>query len=162
MCVVILLTPPPSVSVAEFTAAFEAWDPSKPLLAPTPYFAVGCTPLLLPPPLCSCPPPSHSVFRSASNLCVWCPIALASALASRRFMGLWRHLLWWTHLRECRWWLPLFLSQPHRPLALSPCRCASCGAPGVVRCGRCRKVRYCSAACQGAHWKAEHKRTCNP
>lgn len=27
-------------------------------------------------------------------------------------------------------------------------------------CSRCRAVRYCSAECQKAHWKAEHKQQC--
>ncbi len=34
-------------------------------------------------------------------------------------------------------------------------------AADVLRvCSRCKQVRYCSTACQAAHWKQEHKRTC--
>jgi len=43
-------------------------------------------------------------------------------------------------------------------------KCSSCGTtPARKHCERCRKVRYCSAACQAAHWKREtdpHKGHC--
>ena len=42
----------------------------------------------------------------------------------------------------------------------SPAACAACGAAGAtLRCGGCRAVRYCSAACQKAGWAA-HKAEC--
>ncbi len=37
--------------------------------------------------------------------------------------------------------------------------CAQCPAWGSLRCSRCRRVKYCSATCQAAHWKL-HKQTC--
>ena len=39
--------------------------------------------------------------------------------------------------------------------------CAACrkAVPGLLMCGRCKNVRYCSPACQRAHWK-EHKADC--
>lgn len=45
-------------------------------------------------------------------------------------------------------------------------RCAKCGTPGngealkLKNCGRCRKVLYCSAECQKAHWKSQHQAEC--
>lgn len=41
-------------------------------------------------------------------------------------------------------------------------RCAACGGPGkpkLLRCARCKKVSYCTAACQKAAWK-KHKVNC--
>lgn len=41
-------------------------------------------------------------------------------------------------------------------------QCASCAAPlslDAPKCVRC-KTRYCNAACQRAHWKGGHKKTC--
>ena len=38
--------------------------------------------------------------------------------------------------------------------------CAQCGAPGVSKCGECKKVVYCGRECQHAHWKSGHKREC--
>ncbi|KAJ9520159.1 hypothetical protein QJQ45_030082 [Haematococcus lacustris] len=40
--------------------------------------------------------------------------------------------------------------------------CAQCGTlgEGLLRCGRCREVTYCSPACQKKHWKA-HKASCH-
>jgi len=31
----------------------------------------------------------------------------------------------------------------------------------LKQCGKCKKVMYCSAGCQKAHWKL-HKKTCKP
>ncbi len=45
--------------------------------------------------------------------------------------------------------------------------CASCGTappagnPPFQHCGKCRTVRYCSRACQLAHWP-QHKPVCKP
>ena len=41
-------------------------------------------------------------------------------------------------------------------------RCANCTnrTPQMNRCGRCKLVRYCSRACQSAHWKKVHKTSC--
>ncbi|KAK7352614.1 hypothetical protein VNO80_18038 [Phaseolus coccineus] len=38
--------------------------------------------------------------------------------------------------------------------------CAVCRNPGSKKCSRCKSVRYCSQACQEAHWKSEHKMRC--
>ena len=39
--------------------------------------------------------------------------------------------------------------------------CESCGKEGAgKRCARCQESRYCSIACQTAHWKAGHKHKC--
>ena len=38
-------------------------------------------------------------------------------------------------------------------------KCAQCNRPGDQRCGKCKKVHYCSKECQKAHW-ATHKQTC--
>jgi len=40
--------------------------------------------------------------------------------------------------------------------------CAHCGFFNPTqKCGRCRLVKYCSASCQRAHWKAGgHKQIC--
>lgn len=37
--------------------------------------------------------------------------------------------------------------------------CAQCGVAGLLQCGRCRRLRYCSAACQRKHWE-RHKHCC--
>lgn len=37
---------------------------------------------------------------------------------------------------------------------------ASVGLATLLMCGRCRRVAYCSAACQRADWKAGHKAAC--
>ena len=37
--------------------------------------------------------------------------------------------------------------------------CARCGGEVVLRCGRCKQVRYCGKECQVAHWKL-HKGEC--
>jgi MYND finger len=37
--------------------------------------------------------------------------------------------------------------------------CANCGGAGSVRCGRCKRVRYCGSDCQQSHWKI-HKMVC--
>ncbi len=49
-------------------------------------------------------------------------------------------------------------------LRLSPSftNCSTCFAEDAKgRCGLCRKVRYCNAECQKAHWQI-HKITCSP
>ena len=38
-------------------------------------------------------------------------------------------------------------------------KCPQCGAAATKACSRCKKQRYCSAACQKAHWPT-HKLTC--
>jgi hypothetical protein len=49
--------------------------------------------------------------------------------------------------------------------------CRWCGVPKHVddasraaykRCGRCRRAKYCGEACQRLHWRAGHKRQCQP
>ena len=37
--------------------------------------------------------------------------------------------------------------------------CAFCGATAALRCGRCKRVRYCSQLCQTSDWK-NHKILC--
>jgi len=39
--------------------------------------------------------------------------------------------------------------------------CATCTKPANRRCGRCKSMHYCSAACQSDHWKT-HKPDCTP
>mmetsp|Transcript_11455 Transcript_11455/g.32181 ORF Transcript_11455/g.32181 Transcript_11455/m.32181 type:complete len:251 (-) Transcript_11455:15-767(-) len=39
------------------------------------------------------------------------------------------------------------------------CQSLSCSAPGTMRCGRCKVVKYCGRDCQRAHW-GSHKATC--
>ncbi|CAL9188898.1 unnamed protein product [Musa hybrid cultivar] len=38
--------------------------------------------------------------------------------------------------------------------------CATCGKPGSKKCSGCKRVRYCSQACQSKHWRADHKFEC--
>ncbi|KAF8885786.1 hypothetical protein BD779DRAFT_1673506 [Infundibulicybe gibba] len=43
-----------------------------------------------------------------------------------------------------------------------PACCAACngsGKPGLLTCSACKKIKYCSAACQKSHW-AMHKARC--
>ena len=42
----------------------------------------------------------------------------------------------------------------------SVCAAKPCSNAGTMSCIRCKQVRYCGAACQGLHWKSEHKRFC--
>jgi hypothetical protein len=51
---------------------------------------------------------------------------------------------------------PGAVQEPFTP----PC-CASCQKSGIKlrACSKCHAVRYCSTACQRAHWRA-HKQTC--
>ena len=51
---------------------------------------------------------------------------------------------------------PAAVQEPFTP----PC-CASCQKSGIKlrACSKCHAVRYCSTACQRAHWRA-HKTTC--
>ena len=52
------------------------------------------------------------------------------------------------------------LPPPARPPAPRICAASGCGATsGQRRCGGCGTVRYCSAACSKAHWRA-HKAEC--
>jgi hypothetical protein len=53
----------------------------------------------------------------------------------------------------------------HAPNACAAPGCAAVearerGAPAFKLCSACRAARYCSAACQHAHWKAGHKAAC--
>ena len=41
----------------------------------------------------------------------------------------------------------------------APRACAACAQPSSFYCTRCA-TPYCSAACQAAHWRAEHKTRC--
>ena len=41
-----------------------------------------------------------------------------------------------------------------------PSRCDACGRDATMRCGRCQKVSYCSAACQKRDWKERHRVHC--
>ncbi|KAH6882725.1 hypothetical protein BKA58DRAFT_464649 [Alternaria rosae] len=50
--------------------------------------------------------------------------------------------------------------------ALGPFRCSKCNEvedpiSPLKCCGSCKKLRYCSRACQKAHWKGMHKEGCN-
>ncbi|KAA6402251.1 MAG: hypothetical protein EZS28_002214 [Streblomastix strix] len=48
---------------------------------------------------------------------------------------------------------------------LKICRCANCikkcESDKIMRCSKCKKVKYCSKECQKAHWKFIHKIECN-
>lgn len=44
----------------------------------------------------------------------------------------------------------------------APCSRPGCELPAYQRCARCQTARYCSAACQRAHWRVGHKSTCTP
>ncbi|KAL4440144.1 hypothetical protein ABPG75_003145 [Micractinium tetrahymenae] len=46
---------------------------------------------------------------------------------------------------------------------LQPVKCDGCNAPAVAAqlCARCRRSRYCSHACQLAHWP-QHRAECSP
>ena len=46
-------------------------------------------------------------------------------------------------------------------LTVIPHLCHVCSALAHVKCGRCRRVRYCTAACQWEHWP-NHKLDCRP
>jgi hypothetical protein len=39
--------------------------------------------------------------------------------------------------------------------------CVVCGEAGALRCGRCKKSRYCGSRCQKAHWP-QHRGECDP
>eukprot|EP00656_Telonema_subtile_P034313 TRINITY_DN38413_c0_g1_i1.p1 TRINITY_DN38413_c0_g1~~TRINITY_DN38413_c0_g1_i1.p1 ORF type:complete len:184 (-),score=26.90 TRINITY_DN38413_c0_g1_i1:41-592(-) len=41
-------------------------------------------------------------------------------------------------------------------------RCAHCNQRGALRCGRCRRVHYCTKDHQRLHWKAGHRQECKP
>ena len=41
----------------------------------------------------------------------------------------------------------------------APRVCHLCGLASTVKCGGCREARYCTRACQKAHWR-EHKLLC--
>jgi TPR repeat protein len=47
--------------------------------------------------------------------------------------------------------------QAAAPVVAEPC--AKCGVPAANRCARCLNIKYCSIACQHAHWKM-HKASC--
>lgn len=40
------------------------------------------------------------------------------------------------------------------------CDSVGCSETATKVCGSCKVERYCSAACQRAHWRAEHKQVC--
>ena len=48
------------------------------------------------------------------------------------------------------------------PASFRAKRCANCDTHSkhLLQCNGCRKVHYCDAACQKAHWKSGHKWTC--
>eukprot|EP00978_Attheya_sp_CCMP212_P023981 scaffold74636_cov67-Attheya_sp.AAC.4 len=55
----------------------------------------------------------------------------------------------------------------HTASALAPCANPACNkieldAKSFAKCLRCKKVAYCSRACQGDHWKLTHKKKCCP
>jgi len=58
---------------------------------------------------------------------------------------------------------------PSASAAPSPDRCTHCGAWAadlaredrkLLKCSRCKRVRYCGRECQRAHWRAGHKAEC--
>jgi hypothetical protein len=55
----------------------------------------------------------------------------------------------------------------HTASALAPCANPAChefevDIKSFAKCSRCKKVAYCSRACQGDHWKLSHKKNCCP
>ena len=44
-------------------------------------------------------------------------------------------------------------------LIVKPKLCAYCEEPASQKCGQCKAVRYCSCACQRAHWSV-HRAHC--
>uniref|UniRef100_A0A7S2XN94 phytol kinase n=1 Tax=Attheya septentrionalis TaxID=420275 RepID=A0A7S2XN94_9STRA len=55
----------------------------------------------------------------------------------------------------------------HTASALAPCANPACNkfeldVKSFAKCSRCKKVAYCSRACQGDHWKLTHKQKCRP
>jgi hypothetical protein len=64
-------------------------------------------------------------------------------------------------------WLLRVVAHSHAPAALkmNAMRCCrACGAPAAAcelkLCAGCRRVAFCSAACQKADWRSRHKRWC--
>ncbi len=49
-------------------------------------------------------------------------------------------------------------SSPHTRLA--PSLCIVCGIAGPMKCGKCKKMHYCSRGHQVHDWKAGHKQLC--
>lgn len=50
----------------------------------------------------------------------------------------------------------------HKPQKLKiEKKCMTCGKEASKCCSRCKLVYYCSAECQTAHWKKEHKLKCS-
>lgn len=43
------------------------------------------------------------------------------------------------------------------------CQASGCEKLGTKRCGRCKRVRYCSSTCQRRHWESDgHRSLCVP
>ncbi|KAH6904521.1 hypothetical protein BKA70DRAFT_1193290 [Coprinopsis sp. MPI-PUGE-AT-0042] len=40
------------------------------------------------------------------------------------------------------------------------CSNDTCEETATLRCGACKKTKYCGSACQAAHWKSGHKKAC--
>lgn len=51
-------------------------------------------------------------------------------------------------------------SVPMLPWPMEACARCRTRAIGTMLCSACRSVRYCSTACQHAHWKNDHKHVC--
>ena len=64
--------------------------------------------------------------------------------------------LWPDRLELTALFDPCAVQEPFKP----PC-CSSCQKSGIKlsACSKCHAVRYCSTACQTAHWRA-HKPAC--
>ena len=48
------------------------------------------------------------------------------------------------------------------PARVDTCECCGTLGTGYDLCGRCKRVHYCSRACQRAHWRSSHKHACRP
>ena len=57
------------------------------------------------------------------------------------------------------------LSEMHDPgpgaMVVEAKVCTVCAAPARKRSGACKSARYCSSACQAAHWEAGHREVCS-
>jgi len=43
---------------------------------------------------------------------------------------------------------------------LPPCSNPGCPKVGILRCSKCKVVKYCGKGCQQSHWNESHKKQC--
>ena len=107
----------------------------------------------------------------AENLSAGVRVRLHSLQAAAQHNGVDGHLLKW-NASTGRWGVKLSTGQELsvRPANVMPtCSHAGCGqrigaseaaGAGLRTCAKCRRVVYCSRACQKAAWKGGHKQEC--